>query len=199
MSDKHDTVRAIPSAGDKRDAILDAALELFAERGFHGTAVPLVAEKANVGAGTIYRYFPSKESLVNAVYLKWKVELGQVMMEDFPFHASPRDQFHSFWQKCTMFSAQNPRALKFLELHHHQRYLSDECRKAEEQVLAPAFLFLSQTAQAKITKPLPPVLLGALVYGAFIGLVKASWDGRIELTEEALNAAEQCCWEAIRA
>jgi AcrR family transcriptional regulator len=189
MTDKH----------DKRDAILDAALELFAERGFHGTAVPLVADKANVGAGTIYRYFPSKESLVNALYLKWKAELGRVMMEDFPFHASPREQFHFFWQSCAVFAAKNPLALKFLELHHHQMYLSDECRKKEEEVLAPALLFLSQTAQAKITKPLPPVLLGAIVYGAFIGLVKASWDGRIELTRETLDAAEQCCWEAIRA
>ena len=32
---------------DKRDAILDAALDLFAERGFYGTAVPLIAERAD--------------------------------------------------------------------------------------------------------------------------------------------------------
>ena len=45
---------------DKREAILEAALELFAERGFHGTAVPLIAAKAHVGAGTIYRHFKDK-------------------------------------------------------------------------------------------------------------------------------------------
>jgi AcrR family transcriptional regulator len=184
---------------NKRDAILEAALELFAERGFHGTAVPLVAEKANVGAGTIYRYFPSKETLVNAVYVKWKGELGRVMMDDFPYTASAREQFHFFWQKCAVFAEQNPLALKFLELHHHQPYLNEESRQTEERVLAPALLFLAQTASAKITKPLPPILLGALVYGAFIGLVKAGWEKRIELTKETLDAAEQCCWEAIRA
>ena len=48
---------------DKREAILQAALELFAERGFHGTSVPSVAERAGVGAGTIYRHFESKEAL----------------------------------------------------------------------------------------------------------------------------------------
>src|SRR5690606_27876447 len=53
---------------DKREAILHAALELFVERGFWGTAVPEIAEKAGVGAGTIYRYFESKEALVNALY-----------------------------------------------------------------------------------------------------------------------------------
>src|SRR5262249_45567845 len=148
------------------------------------------------GAGTIYRYFPSKESLVNAVYLKWKGELARVMTEDFPLHASPREQFHFFWHKCTVFAVKNPLALKFLELHHHLPYLNEECRQVEEQVLAPAFAYLAHTAEAKITKPLPPMLLGALVYGAFIGVVKASWDKRLELTKETLDAAEQCCWEA---
>jgi AcrR family transcriptional regulator len=44
---------------DKREAIMAAALDLFVERGFYGTAVPEIAEKAGVGAGTIYRYFES--------------------------------------------------------------------------------------------------------------------------------------------
>jgi transposase len=32
-------------------------MQLFAERGYDGTTIPMIAEKANVGAGTIYRYF----------------------------------------------------------------------------------------------------------------------------------------------
>jgi TetR/AcrR family transcriptional regulator, repressor of fatR-cypB operon len=51
----------------KREAILNAALQLFTEFGFHGTAMPQVAERAGVGAGTIYRYFTSKEALVNTL------------------------------------------------------------------------------------------------------------------------------------
>ena len=52
----------------KQDAILAAALQLFAQKGFHGTAVPDVAQLAGVATGTIYRYFSSKEALVNAVF-----------------------------------------------------------------------------------------------------------------------------------
>src|SRR5689334_15289154 len=63
--------------GDKREAILAAALELFVERGFYGTAVPEIAERAGVGAGTIYRYFESKETLVNELYREQKMRFGQ--------------------------------------------------------------------------------------------------------------------------
>ena len=59
--------RVAHKKADKRRRILDAALGLFAERGFHGTAVPLVAGRAEVGAGTIYRFFESKEEIALAL------------------------------------------------------------------------------------------------------------------------------------
>src|SRR5215510_1707077 len=76
------------AAGDKREAIMNAALELFVERGFFGTIVPEIADRAGVGAGTIYRYFDSKEALVNAIYREPKLEFGRVAGENFPLQAS---------------------------------------------------------------------------------------------------------------
>ncbi len=184
---------------DKRDLILTAALGLFAERGFHGTAVPLLADEAGVGAGTIYRYFANKEAIVNALYLKWKWELGRAIMTDFPVSAPAREQFRHFWQKSASFACENPLAFKFLELHHHAPYLDKDARLLEDQVLAPAFQFFATTSANKITKPLSTELLGSLVWGALVGLVKSAWDGRIALTADVIDAAEQCCWEAIRA
>lgn len=47
----------------RREDILRAATRLFAERGFAGTDVQVVADELGVGKGTIYRYFPSKRDL----------------------------------------------------------------------------------------------------------------------------------------
>ena len=52
---------------DKREAILQAALDLFGEYGFHGTAVPQIAEKAGVGAGTTPRHSTVAPRLVSRV------------------------------------------------------------------------------------------------------------------------------------
>jgi AcrR family transcriptional regulator len=69
---------APPSAGDAtgrprsarqtRDRLARAALELFTSRGFHGTTTPLIAARAGVAEGTIYRHFPGKEELFNEVF-----------------------------------------------------------------------------------------------------------------------------------
>jgi AcrR family transcriptional regulator len=182
----------------KRDAILKAALDLFSERGFHGTAMPLVAERAGVGAGTIYRYFASKEALVNAVYQQWKLALREAILHDFPFTAPPREQFRTFWFRLADFAAKNPEAFLFLELHHHAPYLDDESKTMSERGRGEFHRFFETGQAMAALKPLPPELLATLVWSAFVGLFKESRAGQVELTPERLAEAETCCWEAVR-
>ena len=48
---------------DKRENILHAATDVFSKYGFHGAKMEDIAREANIGKGTIYGYFNSKESL----------------------------------------------------------------------------------------------------------------------------------------
>ena len=57
------TPRAV-SAARVREALIDAALELFARDGFDATHADRVAERAGVSPRTFFRYFPTKESVV---------------------------------------------------------------------------------------------------------------------------------------
>jgi TetR/AcrR family transcriptional regulator, fatty acid metabolism regulator protein len=50
--------------GDKYQRILDAAVSVFAEKGFHAARVSDVADRADVADGTIYLYFRNKEELL---------------------------------------------------------------------------------------------------------------------------------------
>lgn len=56
---------ARPKAASK-EAILDATLEVFRERGYEGTTIPAIADRAGIAQGTLYNYFPSKEKLLFA-------------------------------------------------------------------------------------------------------------------------------------
>jgi AcrR family transcriptional regulator len=93
--------------GDKRDAILEAALALFVERGFFGTAVPEIADRAGVGAGTIYRYFESKEALVNAIYRQEKLRFAREVLAGFPAASTTREQFRALWMRMAKFATEN--------------------------------------------------------------------------------------------
>jgi AcrR family transcriptional regulator len=186
------------SPADKKEAILGAALELFVARGFHGTAVPEVAERAGVGAGTIYRYFASKEALVNELYQKYKSELTGLVLKDFPLDKPARQMVHHLWTRLADFAREKPRAYAFLELHHHADYLDAQSNAIEARMMDMGCRFL-QAAQARgEVKQAPPMLLIAIVHGAFVGLVRKVQEGLLELTPETITQAEQCAWEAIR-
>jgi TetR/AcrR family fatty acid metabolism transcriptional regulator len=54
--------------GDKRNRILDAAVRVFARKGFYATRVSEVAKAAGVADGTIYLYFKSKDALLVSLF-----------------------------------------------------------------------------------------------------------------------------------
>lgn len=54
-------------ASDRRNQILVAAMELFSERGFHGSRTRDLARMAGVSEALLFRHFPTKEALIRAI------------------------------------------------------------------------------------------------------------------------------------
>ena len=84
-----DRPRGRPRSATADQAIRDAAVELFAERGFEGVSVEDVAERAGVSRATIYRRYPSKVDLI--------VEAGGCLASDdiaFPDTGDLGDDLH---------------------------------------------------------------------------------------------------------
>lgn len=74
--------RAKPSGGrSKRDAVLDAAVELLLLNGYDGTSMDAVAARAGVSKTTVYAHFADKLELFKAVLQHGSMELGQRLRE----------------------------------------------------------------------------------------------------------------------
>lgn len=186
------------AGADKREAILAAALALFVERGFHGTAVPEIAERAGVGAGTIYRHFESKEAVVNELYRRHKQLLATRVLSDFPGECVAREQFRALWHRMARYVADEPLGFAFLELHNHRSYLDAESRAIEARIRDFGVAFLQAAQRRGEVRATEPLVLIGIVMGAFIGLVRFAAECQLTLDDDAWRAAEQCVWEAIR-
>jgi len=63
---------------DKRTLILDAAIRVFAEHGYHGSRVGDIAEDAGVAHGLLYHYFASKEDVLRTIFVEnWGELIGR--------------------------------------------------------------------------------------------------------------------------
>jgi AcrR family transcriptional regulator len=182
---------------DKRKRLLDAALDLFEMRGFDGVAVPEIAAKAGVATGTIYRYFKDKEALVNALYQHWKRYYNVIVLAPQSARASPRQAFGQYWQRMMMFARTYPKAMRFMDLHHHGAYLDDESRALSKAYAGEARGFLEQARASGAIRDLDPILVVALMWGAAAGLTKFAASGALDFNATAANNMEEALWRAI--
>jgi AcrR family transcriptional regulator len=192
-----ETSRVVEAA--KAQAVLAAALELFAERGVHGTSVPQVLERAGVGASSLYRRFASKEALVNAVFRDAKRRLGAALRGRLEGPLPPRQRLRAFFRALATFARREPLTFRFLELKDHAPYLDAESRAIELAVLAPIYLeCLDLQRQGALRADVAAETMIAFVWGAFVGLFKAERTHHVAVTDAALAAAEDACLRAFR-
>ena len=60
------------SSTERRALILDAAIEVFAEKGFHDTRISDIAQRAGIAYGLVYHYFKNKDAILDTVFLdRW--------------------------------------------------------------------------------------------------------------------------------
>src|SRR5713101_2224697 len=57
-----------PAGGDKRTAIIRAAISVFAHNGYFNSKVADIAREAGVADGTVYLYFKSKEEILHSIF-----------------------------------------------------------------------------------------------------------------------------------
>lgn len=200
--------RGRPIVDDKRRRVLDAALKVFAERGYHGTTMPAVAIAAGVATGTLYHYFQDKEQLVNEVYRDAKLRLRRALLDGV---ANPAiDQpgavklwFLDLWSRLASYARREPEAFRFLEMQDHIEYLDSESRQLEWSAVSPVVKVANQVAAQAGTGTRVDIVI-AMVWGAFVGLVKASRIGYLRLEDKDLGEAGATAWlmfapEATRA
>ncbi len=70
-----------PADAERRQRILEAAERAFVRNGFHATTMQGVADEVAMSAGNLYRYFPSKEAIVEGLCERDQAELAQAFGE----------------------------------------------------------------------------------------------------------------------
>jgi AcrR family transcriptional regulator len=82
--------------GDKRAAILRAATKTIADDGI-GASTASIAKAAGVAEGSLFRYFPDKDKLLNELSRELKLDLRSATIAGFPLAGSLRKRIQHIW------------------------------------------------------------------------------------------------------
>lgn len=114
---------------DNRQKILDAALHLFTTRGFHATPTSAVCREAGVSSGTLFYYFPDKESLISGLYLSLKREMSDVFTgADNPYRGV-RERIESIMRAYIEWCLENPGKEQFMTQFCNSPNIAEDVRE----------------------------------------------------------------------
>lgn len=189
------------SKPDKRDEIVRAALELIAENGFHGAPMAMIADRAGVGAGTIYRYFENKEVLIGELYHDLEARIYPFILEKYVQNKPIRERFLHLGTALLRYFIENPLDFRYLEQFHNSPYgvehRRDKLLGEKEGCDVFRDLFESGIAQ-KVIKDFPLVILFALYFGPLLAVARDHILGFVNLHEDLINPTIEACWDGIK-
>ena len=172
--------RGRPRSAIADQAIREAAVDLFAERGFEGFSVEDVADRAGVSKATVYRRYPSKVDLV--------VEAGSCLATDeirFPDTGNLRDDFRGL-ARSLVNAFENTRAGKVMPVMTFERRRYPELDAGYRRFLADRKARTRAVLRRAVQR-------GELPGDTDIGVMSSMLVGpifhRLMITQEPLNDA----------
>ncbi len=156
------------------DQILDAAIKVFAEKGFHATTIKDIAKAANIADGTIYNYFENKLSLMLAILDR--MNESERRNEDFAQFSEGdfRDFLRNYFRhRLNVLKSDNFETLRVVI---SEILVNKELRELHQQkILAPTFSlakeYFDKWAKRKIIKPMNTELMIKAISGMVLGVI----------------------------
>lgn len=182
---------------EKRRQILEAALELFSDYGFHGASMAKLAQKANVPVGTIYRHFKGKEELIHALYVEIKRERIAAMLVGYDPDLPLRARFDLFWKNSYAYCISHPREFKFAEQYAFSPFLKDVSKAIQIDMSVELGRFFGDGYAQGVFKSIPVQTLSAIITGSLNALVTRALAGIVTLNPTDQQSVMDACWDAI--
>ena len=183
----------------KRTQIMQVALELFIEQGFHGTSVQMIASRAGVATGSLYRYFHGKEELIRQLY-----RMSMEMMVDRLFSGVDLNQinfstYRQLWMNGCSGLQSHHYVLLFKELYERSPFLTAQDKQWAQNCWQPLDRFFQSGIDSGLFRAIPPCMLAALSLATVQSVMHEHKIYDFELTDDVKEQMAAASWKAILA
>jgi len=189
------------SISGKREDIIRTALELFAGHGFHGTSMAMIADKAGVGAGTIYRYFENKDVLIDELYKELENQIMASIRTGYQKDGSIRARFVHVGTVLLQRCISHPLEFRYVEQYHNSPYgVSFRRDKFLGKSVEPDIIkgLFEEGIARQIFKDLPLPAFFSLAFGPLITIARDHILGFISLDDGLITRIVEACWDGVK-
>ena len=182
---------------EKELQILNASLNLFVDRGFHGTSTAEIAKSAGVATGTLFHYFKTKEELINRLYLYSKECMISKISGNYNSEKSFKDNVKLLWMAMINFGVNNPEMFQFILSFHCSPYITSLTKKEvetrSERVLEAYLVGIEEQRIKNVSYE----LIVDILWGNIVATVNHLEKYPEKMNEETRNIAFDLFWDGI--
>lgn len=167
-----------------RDQLLEAAKRLLATKGFHGTKIADIAAAADVGTGTFYLYFPTKDALFADLVRETALAAKEAMDAAKDEVGDARERARVGTATFFRFAAENRDVFKILFGHSAQ--FDELLREVHQIFIADIETDFAAGVGAGVFRDLPPAFAAQAIVG-MLSQVTSWWLDRRDISIEAIT------------
>lgn len=186
---------------DKKTCIIESALDLIQEQGFHGSPMSQVAKNAGVAAGTIYTYFENKEDMILAIYGYVAEKMMVYISERDDVTLRFEERFFNYWKNFTEFYELNPAIHGFYDQFLNSPFNSEKIQNKPNVWHEWANSFFQSGIDQGAIKDVNPTVLSILVGTSINSIVRIKTNFKNKLAQSKVNLADISflIWDGIKA
>jgi AcrR family transcriptional regulator len=155
---------------DKKERIIETALKLFVDHGFHGTATSKIAQEAGVANGTLFNYFKTKDELVVALYIVVKEEMADFLQRNTINSDNLKEVMKSQFLASLFWALDNQLKFSFIQQFHNSPYVGKVEQDILQNQLLPHLKLIKSGIKAGLIKDLAPDFVYALISSQTFGV-----------------------------
>jgi AcrR family transcriptional regulator len=183
----------------KREQIILATRDLVFKQGLQDVAMSQLAQRAQVGMGTIYNYFPSKEDLVFCLFSEIKATMSLHVLEGYDATQPVIDRVFYLLNSLVRYNMQHPREFLLTTQLAQVPFIYERAKSEKVSGLVAAFnQVLIDAQQQHLLKAMPLDVMAVMLLGTTNALVEAHRRQQIHLDQATIEQATAACWDAIK-
>lgn len=189
---------ALQKSIDKRNALINATIELVNNDGFHATPMSKIAKMACVSPATIYLYFENKQDLVNKTYLEVKSSYTAYAFATYDETMSVKESFEVIWKRIAEFKLKEDAYAMFLAQCDNTPMIDEESRQEGIRHLQPLLDVWKRGIKEGVIKPMSDYMLYAYAINPLSFLTIAQNRSALVLDDKQLELAFEAAWSSIK-
>ncbi len=182
----------------KRSQIITATRDLIFEQGLLAVSMSQIARRAEVGMGTIYNYFPSKEALVFCLYRDIKQAMSDYVLDGYDASQPVVTRFLHLLSSIAYYGVQHPREFRLVEQLAQLPFVQEQAVSKDYALAAVLEQVFIEAQTQRLLKDLPPDVIVLLISGALNALVEAHATRQLRLDDALIDQIVSACWDAIK-